>query len=158
MFEAIREMLKDCRLSGEYKTVENKDGSMSVMYTSRLLFKLYIKQKATFYIKNDLFEILPDKEEFNADNLKSMPDCRRVSCDSEGDLYNLIIHNIKTVLDDFIEKTEQPSETFGCCMRYTECSDAKICLHPNKQYSRGCIYRTNLEKGLIFYGKNKNIE
>lgn len=48
-------------------------------------------------------------------------------------------------------------ESFGCCGRYVECSDAKQCIHPDKLFARACAYRRNLEKGKIFYGKNKNI-
>lgn len=46
---------------------------------------------------------------------------------------------------------------FGCCSSFNECSDKKACLYPNKFYTSRCWYRTNLEKGKIFYGKNKNI-
>jgi len=45
-------------------------------------------------------------------------------------------------------------ETFGCCSRYTECSDAKACLQEHEQWSKGCSYRKNLINGKIFYGKN----
>lgn len=48
-------------------------------------------------------------------------------------------------------------EPFGCCEKYIECSDATKCLHPDKLYSRVCMYRKNLENGRIFYGKNKNV-
>lgn len=48
-------------------------------------------------------------------------------------------------------------ESFGCCGRYEECSDARQCLHPDKLYARACAYRKNLENGKIFYGKNKTI-
>ena len=51
-----------------------------------------------------------------------------------------------------------PSNTFSCCSKYTECSDALKCIHENSMYARGCEYRKNLENGKIFYGKNKNIE
>ena len=47
-------------------------------------------------------------------------------------------------------------ERFGCCDRYITCSDAKECLSKNEFYSLGCYYRTNLERGRIFYGKNRN--
>lgn len=49
------------------------------------------------------------------------------------------------------------ADEFGCCSRYLDCSDAKQCVHPNHIESLGCAYKRNLEKGLIFYGKNKNI-
>ena len=47
---------------------------------------------------------------------------------------------------------------FGCCSHFIECSDAKKCVHENKLYSKACIYRDSLDKGRIFYGKNRNID
>lgn len=53
--------------------------------------------------------------------------------------------------------------TFGCCSRFIECSDAKKCTckkehgyNNTKRFSSGSMYKDNLDKGLIFYGKNKN--
>lgn len=45
-------------------------------------------------------------------------------------------------------------DAFGCCSRYSACSDAKACLIPHLDYSKNCIYRKSLEQGHIFYGKN----
>lgn len=50
-----------------------------------------------------------------------------------------------------------PSERFGCCHMYVECSDSGKCLHEDKYYSKACQYRENLENGRIFYGKNCNV-
>ena len=65
---------------------------------------------------------------------------------------------ITTPILDFVTKLIiyyvehfEPSEKFGCCHRYKECSDAKKCLHPDLFYSRACWYRKNLENGNIFY-------
>jgi len=57
-----------------------------------------------------------------------------------------------------IEHYYSPEDPFGCCSRYMECSDAKKCVHPNKLYSTACAYRHQLERGHIFYGKNKNVD
>lgn len=48
-------------------------------------------------------------------------------------------------------KNYNSSNSFGCCSKYKECSEQKMCLHPNKLYAKGCKYRKNLEKGIIFY-------
>ena len=45
-------------------------------------------------------------------------------------------------------------DAFGCCSRYSACSDAKTCLIPHLDYSKNCIYRKSLDQGHIFYGKN----
>lgn len=47
-----------------------------------------------------------------------------------------------------------PAETFGCCSRFRQCSDAGCCLISDQEYSVGCSYRKNLESGRVFYGKN----
>lgn len=47
--------------------------------------------------------------------------------------------------------------TFACCNSYVACSDAKHCIHEHDREYNGCYYRTNLENGRIFYGKNKTI-
>ena len=47
---------------------------------------------------------------------------------------------------------------FSCCSRYMECSDACICVHPDKTAAIGCYYRKVLSSGRVFYGKNRNIE
>ena len=54
----------------------------------------------------------------------------------------------------------EPSEKFGCCGKYAECSDARKCLHNNTFYAKACYYRKNLDAGRIFYGKNaaNNVE
>lgn len=45
-------------------------------------------------------------------------------------------------------------DSFGCCSRYRECSDARKCLIADVDYSTHCSYRKHLEGGRIFYGKN----
>lgn len=48
--------------------------------------------------------------------------------------------------------------SLACCGRYMECSDAKICVHPDLDFAKGCYYFHNLRRGKIFYGKNRNID
>ena len=50
--------------------------------------------------------------------------------------------------------SDSAKDAFGCCSRYSSCSDAKICLIPHLDYSKNCTYRKSLEQGHIFYGKN----
>lgn len=53
-------------------------------------------------------------------------------------------------------RLEAPVDSFGCCSSFTACSDAKQCLHLGDPTYWGCLYRRNLERNRIFYGKNKN--
>lgn len=61
-------------------------------------------------------------------------------------------------LDKIIIKIFENAATkdIGCCSRYLECSDARHCVNPSSDISLHCAYRQNLNKGLIFYGENKN--
>jgi hypothetical protein len=53
---------------------------------------------------------------------------------------------------------DSASDVFGCCSRYEECSNEKLCVHPEKEMARGCMYKINLDNGRIFYGANRNID
>lgn len=63
-------------------------------------------------------------------------------------------------INDYVEPTttelqkDDKDNLFGCCFRYRECSAVKKCLIADRADSKNCIYRKNLEKGKIFYGKN----
>ena len=52
---------------------------------------------------------------------------------------------------------ERVPKEFDCCSRYMQCSDAKVCIHPDPKLSMLCGYRKILQSGRIFYGKNRNI-
>lgn len=71
-------------------------------------------------------------------------------------------HIITRILDKIEVVFEQcyldgSVEVFGCCSRYVECSDSKGCVHPDRRFAQGCMYKSNLEKGRIFYGVNRNM-
>lgn len=55
------------------------------------------------------------------------------------------------------ETVNRYPKEWDCCSRYLECSDAKVCIHPDKAFALGCGYRRILNSGRIFYGKNRNI-
>lgn len=67
------------------------------------------------------------------------------------------LKSFKNVLNAFV-KDFVPSERFGCCHRYVECSDAGKCIAPDPIHAKGCYYKENLENGRIFYGKNATIK
>ncbi len=68
--------------------------------------------------------------------------------------FDYLLQQIKNVF--MLCYSKAPYDTFGCCSSFIECSDAKQCVNPNIKLSRGCYYKKNLEKGMIFYGKNAN--
>lgn len=53
---------------------------------------------------------------------------------------------------------ERVPKEFDCCSRYIQCSDAKVCIHPDPKLSMLCGYRRILKSGRIFYGENRNIK
>ncbi len=59
---------------------------------------------------------------------------------------------IKRLIIYSVDNYNPKVDTFGCCAKYNECSNAGRCLHENLLYSKACAYRKNLEAGLIFYG------
>lgn len=50
-----------------------------------------------------------------------------------------------------IQNYTPKADSFACCSRYQECSDAKKCIHPNILYAKACQYRKNLEQKNVFY-------
>lgn len=61
-----------------------------------------------------------------------------------------VVSLIEELITWYVENFE-PSDKFGCCSKYKECSQAGMCLHNNKFYSKACWYRKNLEDGKVFY-------
>lgn len=53
---------------------------------------------------------------------------------------------------------ERVPKEFDCCSRYEECSNAKVCIHPDPSFSMLCGYRKILKDGKVFYGVNRNID
>ena len=90
---------------------------------------------------------------------------RKTKTDITAQTTRLIVPNNEStllqIIDDATNRAldvyKSAGTMFGCCSSFNECSDKKACLYPNKFYTSRCWYRTNLEKGKIFYGKNKNI-
>lgn len=99
------------------------------------------------YLEN--FKIEEDGVRFT----KSEPEWAKIVLNDQ--FIEKILANIENVFKQCY--LDEPVEGFGCCSRYTECSDEKKCIHPDPKISKGCYYKTNLDSGLIFYGKNRNI-
>ena len=77
----------------------------------------------------------------------------RINYTSEN-LVPFIEANVSYCIDNYVSK----ESSFGCCSRYEKCSDKGKCVHENLLYSKACAYRSNLEQGRIFYGKNRNVD
>lgn len=65
---------------------------------------------------------------------------------------------VQKVMDYALANYKSKASPFGCCDKFNKCSDLKHCVHDNLLFSKACIYRSNLDAGRIFYGKNRNID
>lgn len=66
-----------------------------------------------------------------------------------------IIKRMSNVFTSMFE--DMQSKDIGCCSRYLECSNAKKCVVSNPNVFLHCYYRSNLLRGKIFYGVNRNV-
>ena len=139
---------------------EKKDGLISVSAKSFLAARIKLTKKAK-YIKFRTKNQIIFKEYIESHNVtpvvtkENNDTWTRLPIESLADVMGMIkpISAVyMSVLADF------GGERFGCCSRYEQCSDAKKCIHPDSILSQACAYRRNLEKGKIFYGKNRNID
>lgn len=141
------------------KNTEGQNKSESVWITepvtgkrSKLLFNCYMRGRkndryATFVIHNSIAKYItpPDNVEvktLSSDELHTYINTKEIDRDLETYIKNIMSYSVKSF---------EPSDKFGCCSKYKECSDAKRCLHNNLFYSKACWYRKNLEAGKIFY-------
>lgn len=121
----------------------------SIYFFNTLAIKLKFGQNHYIYIRDKYQIFFPPDYIFQT--LKSLPSFVRFEVDIKNDLDRLS-DSIVRIYDDI----KPLSDTFGCCSRYVLCSDELKCIHPDPAFARGCSYRTNLEHGRVFYGKNKN--
>lgn len=135
---------------------KNKDKSISFkVFKNSLLFKYCPKKTKNIIEIRIINDIELKKLSLKFDNLRY----------KYGELYCKI--DIKDSRDIFKLDNEilniykflflqYAVEDFGCCSRYIQCSDNKKCIHNDVKFRLGCLYKRNLDKNRIFYGKNKN--
>ncbi len=113
------------------------------------------KNRLELLVENAMFEDIEKPREAEIKTVKSdMYNTHVLLLPDSEELVPYIVHITEYKLANYKSK----ASSFGCCSRFVECSDAKKCVHENKLYSKACSYRTNLELGRIFYGKNRNID
>lgn len=78
--------------------------------------------------------------------------------DDDGTSYKIVDINAPDASALLVQRLDAcgNADSFGCCSRYVECSDAGHCVHPNAFRAQGCMYKKNLDAGRIFYGVNAN--
>lgn len=132
------------------KLGDEKFTGISVKAKSSVAIRLQFRKKTKSF-----FEFrLSNSKFYNSDEILDFDDeWNKIELDKPEDIFKYIEPIAETYVKVLMEFEH---EAFGCCSRYVECSDAKQCIHPSKIKSQSCQYRVQLERGNIFYGKNKN--
>ena len=155
--QLICEKIKDFLVISNGKSNEDIKVNKNATYSTLAFFgvsviRIKCSTKKSYFSTKSSYETLSKySSSLNAEKIKSDPLWVRIPINSISDIEQLY----PLILDLYDEAYEQiNTETFSCCSRYVECSDAKMCIHPDKILAKGCFYKKNLEKGRIFYGKN----
>lgn len=146
------------RLAEEYESdpaleIKQNKGYISLLFFNQVFLRVReTKQGAQIELKRAFLSELPFPSDLFSFS-KSSPDWGRTLLTDE--VAELILNNLPHI---FFKCYAMISDnTFGCCNSFLRCSDIKRCIHPNKLFASGCLYRKNLESGRIFYGDNRNI-
>ena len=147
---AIENVINDFEYSKFLSVSNNLDNSISIKANNTIVAKLRLRKKGSSYmeirVRSARFfdpALVKDlDEEWSKVEFNEIDDVIAFA-ESLVKLYMNILMSIE-------------KKAFGCCHRYIKCSDAMQCLHPNKIEAEACQYKKNLDKGNVFYGKNKN--
>lgn len=119
------------------------------------------KDCIVFCLKNNFFEKIEEKDipiDYKIQNIKSLKDYTRMFISKEFDDFKKFVDYIFTFCESYVDENYVPDHVFDCCHRYMECSDEKHCTCPDYLYSKGCTYKSKLENGTVFFGKNRNVK
>ncbi len=144
----------------QFVSVSSSDDTVSVICKSLKLFGCERKMGGLLLtVKNDILDGIPLPATAEVKNIKSLKDATRLLLPDEvSPDFKKLIANILSHCPAFIEKNYVPEDTFDCCSRFEKCSDALRCIHPDPLFAAGCSYRKKLNQGIVFCGKNRNID
>lgn len=135
--------------------IENHTHAVSVSLSSTFAIRIYLKQNLfRIEYRKKLHNFLELSNDVIVKEMKSFSDSMIIDFDYKSKLF---FETCKIILHQALEHYE-PSEFFGCCGKYEQCSNARKCLHEDLFYAKACYYKRNLEAGHIFYGGNRNID
>lgn len=124
----------------------------SVKFRSSLICRLKLRGKKWYIsIPKRLEEVIPEDTETTQTVSESQFFRIAFELLSESGVLSLM-------KDATLLAIELVPKEFDCCSHYGECSDAKVCIHPDPAFSMLCGYRKILKNGRIFYGENRNID
>ncbi|MBU3101698.1 MULTISPECIES: hypothetical protein [Clostridium] len=137
-----------CISKPEYPQIPHSNNTQT---KSAIILNISVNNNIELIIKNKQFKEITVPSDAIIRGVNSDKEFTHVVFDKESE----ILHNYIKAHTIYCINNYEFSDTFGCCSKYNECSDAKRCLHENKLYAKGCYYRKNLESGQIFYGLKK---
>lgn len=149
ILDSLAELLSENGLSGmtaKFEELKEKGSAKnySVTFSDSVIVRIYCGKIKT-YLE------FPNIDELGVDSSKAFIRTDICSVEEIPDHLDKIKLSCQYILDRL------PKE-FSCCSRYMQCSDAKICVHPDKPFAAGCFYRKVLHSGRVFYGENRNID
>lgn len=151
-FPALREAAKSRNANPEDITYEILSSYSSLKFRSSLICRLKLRGKKWYIsIPDRLQEVIPE----DAETTKTASERQffRIAFDSLSESSVLSLMERAMLL-----AIELIPKEFDCCSRYMECSNAKVCVHPDPAFSMLCGYRKILKSGRIFYGENRNTD
>jgi len=147
----LRAVVEDMAGDRQFMSISATSSYTAVMFINLTAFRLKIRGKRRqISIPLTLADLVPDDARKKISAKEKY--CHILITDDHPlDRYKDFL--IKVV----IETINRYPKEWDCCSRYLECSDAKVCTHPDKAFALGCGYRKILNSGRIFYGENRNI-
>lgn len=144
----------------DYNNIEHKLLSFSkkkdyssVTFLKSLLFRLYFRADlAQISISDSYSKLVPPDLSVSVNPKDSK--FLFIQFPRQTDILNHLDF-FTAILQSVIDRI--PKE-FDCCSSYMACSDERRCVTPNKELALGCGYKKVLRRGLVFYGKNRNID
>lgn len=126
----------------------------SVYFCKNLIFRIKIRKNSSYIsISTKHPEMFPNmKLTQNKTDIKAS--FYRCDLADTGDIIRYS-DELCSILDKAINS--QPKEC-DICDLYLECSNSKKCVHKNREFSLHCGYKRILKNGIIFYGKNRNVD
>lgn len=142
-------------IDGGLINVNYGDNYTSVLLSNFTVFRIKLRGKKYHVTVPALFiDMIP--ESLPQEKLKSEGKYRRILINESNPVHSDIT---KRFLIAIIQETvNRYPKDYDCCSRYIECSDSKVCTHPDKAFALGCGYRKILNSGRIFFGQNRNID
>ncbi len=149
VFNDIKKILTAEGKDTLYVTLKENKADYTINFFKTAAIKIKLGKKNYFYIKAEPGD-LPGGYKLQV--LKSMPGFVRFELNE-----NQNFNELSNLLSFLYDRAIVAPIIFGCCNSFELCSDAKKCVNKDPILALGCMYRENLEKGRIFYGKNRNV-